>query len=309
MGSLSSAPPRNTPHSPAISKPPSAASTPSGSAASGWLRAMPRSIASILRCSPASESPAPRPVISATGRPSSTLATALDVVVLPMPISPVASSWAPVCFCARTSAMPAAIACTACARVIAGPVVKSAVPAAIRQSAAPGTGAPAMPISTGTTSQWAAAAMRQTLVRRAVRFSSTARVTEASVWLTPCATTPLSAQSTSTARRLTSGTGSPVSAAASSTMASSRPSPPKGFASAAQWAWAAARAASSGGVTAASRFFSSFSVMMFPLYNVRLQPQSASAAAYLPSRDAENPRRDVHWQSRTPTAARLPWQR
>ena len=71
-----------------------------------------------------------------------------------------------------------------------------------------------MPISTGTTSQWAAAAMRQTLVRRAVRFSSTARVTEASVWLTPCATTPLSAQSTSTARRLTSGTGSPVSAAA-----------------------------------------------------------------------------------------------
>ena len=54
--------------------------------------------------------------------------------------------------------------------------VKSAVPAAMRQSAAPGTGAPAMPISTGTTSQWAAAAIRQTLVRRAVR-SSTARVT------------------------------------------------------------------------------------------------------------------------------------
>ena len=102
---------------------------------------------------------------------------------------------------------------------------------------------------------------------------------------------------------------SPVSAAASSTMASSRPSPPKGFASAAQWAWAAARAASSGGVTAASRFFSSFSVRMFPLYTVRLQPQSASAAAYLPSRDAENQRRYVHWQSRTPTAAHLPWQR
>ena len=32
---------------------------------------------------------------------------------------------------------------------------------------------------------------------------------------------------------------SPVSAAASSTMPSSRPSPPRGFASAAQWAWAA----------------------------------------------------------------------
>ena len=37
------------------------------------------------------------------------------------------------------------------------------------------------------------------------RFSSTARVTLASVWLTPCATTPLSAHSTSTARLARSG--------------------------------------------------------------------------------------------------------
>ena len=39
---------------------------------------MPRRIASSLRPSPASESPAPRPVIRSTGSPKSTAATALD---------------------------------------------------------------------------------------------------------------------------------------------------------------------------------------------------------------------------------------
>ena len=132
MGIFSNAPPKNTPHSPAMSNPPSAASTPSGSAASGRLTAIPRSITSILRRSPASESPAPRPVISATGRPSNTDATAEEVVVFPMPISPVASSCTPARFCARTNARPAAMACTACARVMAGPAVKSQVPGAMR---------------------------------------------------------------------------------------------------------------------------------------------------------------------------------
>ena len=220
-----------------------------------------------------------------------------------MPISPVASSRTPFCFWVRTNSIPAAIACTACSRVIAEPWVKSRVPRATRRSTAPGTGTPAMPMSTGTTSQWAAAAIQQTLVRRAVRFSSTARVTLASVWLTPCATTPLSAQSTSTARRVKSGAGSPVSAAAASTIVSNWPSPPSGFASAAQWACAAARAASSGGATVLSRFFSSVSVMVVPLYNVRRRTQSAAAAASRPNTNAEILRRDVHWQNRTPIAA------
>ena len=198
------------------------------------------------------------------------------------------------------------MACTACARVMAGPAVKSQVPGAMRYSAAPATGAPAIPISTGTTAHRAAAAMRQTLVRRATRFSSTARVTAASVWLTPCATTPLSAQSTSTARRSKAGAAFPVRAAASSIIVSSAPSPPRGFASAAQCAWAAARADSSGGVTVRSRVISSFSVMFFPLYSGRPRPQSASATAYRPSTDAENPHRDAHWQSRRSTAVHLP---
>lgn len=59
-------------------------------------------MAATLRRSPSSERPAPRPVISTGARPSSTLATALAVVVLPMPISPVASRRTPFSFCVRT---------------------------------------------------------------------------------------------------------------------------------------------------------------------------------------------------------------
>ena len=228
-----------------------------------------------------------------------------------MPISPVASIWIPAGarFCARTSSIPWAMACTTCVRVMAGPRVKSAVPGAMRQSTAPGTGAPAMPISTGTTVQWAAAAIRQTLVRRAARFCSTARVTLASVWLTPWATTPLSAHSTSTARRVRAGVSVPVSAAASSTIVSSRPSPPRGFASAAQWACAAARVVSSGGVTVDSKVFSSCSVMVFPFYNGRRRQQSGGAAAYPPSTGAGTPRTNARWQSRRPSCAHWPWRR
>ena len=244
-----------------MSKPPSLDSTSSGSAASGWLQAMPRRMASSLRASPASERPAPRPVMTSTGWPSRTAATALDVVVLPMPISPVASSWHPCAFCARTSSMPAAMASTAWVRVMAGPWVKSAVPAAMRRGTTPGTGAPAMPISTGTTSQRAVFAIWQTLVRRAARFSATARVTLWSVWLTPWATTPLSAQSTRTARRSKASCAVPVRAAASSSRVSSAPSPPSGLARLAQWACAAARAVSLGGVMVVRSCFSSGSVM------------------------------------------------
>ena len=73
-----------------MSKPPSLASTSSASWLSGPLTAMARLMAETLRSSPSSESPAPLPVTCSTGSPSSTEATALEVVVLPMPISPVA---------------------------------------------------------------------------------------------------------------------------------------------------------------------------------------------------------------------------
>ena len=47
-------------------------------------------MAEILRKSPASDRPAPRPVNSLGARPSSAQETAVAAVVLPMPISPVA---------------------------------------------------------------------------------------------------------------------------------------------------------------------------------------------------------------------------
>ena len=197
------------------------------------------------------------------------------------------------------------MASTASARVMAGPLVKSAVPAAMRQSRTPGTGAPAMPRSTGSTSQCAACAIRQTLVRRAARFSATARVTLWSVWLMPCATTPLSAQSTATARREKSNCAVPVSAAASSSIVSSAPSPPKGLARLAQWAWAAARAVSSGGVMAASNCISSASVIFVILCvskSAAPPAQSGGAGQCQPSKDAGNRRTNLRLQSRIPTA-------
>ena len=153
-----------------------------------------------------------------------------------MPISPVASRVTPCAFCSRTSAMPLATASTACSRRMAGPWVKSVVPEATRQFRTPGTGSPAMPMSTGTTSHRAVRAIWQTLVRRAARFSATVRVTLWSVWLTPCATTPLSAQRTRTARLERSSAALPVRAAADSSVVSSAPSPPSGIARLAQWA-------------------------------------------------------------------------
>ena len=201
--------------------------------------------------------------------------------------------------------MPSPMACTASARLMAGPAVKSIVPAAMRQFRTPGTGSPAMPISTGTTSQWAARAIWHTLVRRIARFSATARVTSCPVWLTPCATTPLSAQSTTTARRERSNSALPVRAAASSIMVSSRPSPPRGFARLAQWACAAARAASSGGVIPAKSAFSSVSVILVILLFcciVLPHAQSVPAGACPPSINAGSPHRNSRLQSRIPTA-------
>ena len=303
-GTPSAAPPRKTPQRPAMSKPPNLARTSSGSAGSGALTAMPVSMAAILRARPASERPAPRPVMRETGCPSSTAATALEVVVLPMPISPVASRRLPFAFWARTSATPLPMASTASARDMAGPQVKSCVPSAMRQSSTPGTWGPAMPRSTGTTWQWAVRAIWQTLVRRAARFWATARVTLLSVWLTPWATTPLSAQRTRTARLLKSNAALPVRAAASSSIVSSAPRPPRGLARLAQWAWAAARAASSRGVMAPQRVLSSVSVILFPRDIAGRPPQSAEAGACRPNTNAGSPHRNARLQSRSPRFSR-----
>ena len=49
-------------------------------------------MAAFLRCKPASDKPAPRPVISSGEQRMSAHAMAVEAVVFPMPISPVAIS-------------------------------------------------------------------------------------------------------------------------------------------------------------------------------------------------------------------------
>ena len=78
--------------------------------------------------SPASLKPAPLPVISSTAQPESTAATALLVVVFPIPISPVASREYPSSFKRCTSSIPTPIAANVSASVIAGSFKKSLVP-------------------------------------------------------------------------------------------------------------------------------------------------------------------------------------
>ena len=60
----------------------------SASEASGAFNSIACATTSRFRTRPASESPAPRPTTSSTGRPRRAAVTALDVVVLAMPISP-----------------------------------------------------------------------------------------------------------------------------------------------------------------------------------------------------------------------------
>ena len=178
---------------------------------------------------------------------------------------------------------------------MAGPRVMSAVPLAMRRFKMPGAPAKSrIPMSTGTTSQWATAAIRQTAVRCPARPRAAAAVTLLSVWVTPWATTPLSAQSTSTARGERAISVLPVRAAMSSSAVSSRPSPPSGCAQAAQRAWAAARAASSGGAIA-----------MFILVSPLRPLQSALPAGAVPQNTgAGTPRTEWAWRSRSATSGR-----
>ena len=131
-GRRAAAAPTMTPTSSAISRPPTAASTPSGSAASGRFTAIARSMAATLRRRPASSTPVPRPVTASGGAPVITAVIALAAVVLPIPISPSPTTSASEISPVSTSARPIAMARSASSGVIAGPRVMSAVPARTR---------------------------------------------------------------------------------------------------------------------------------------------------------------------------------
>ena len=127
-GIPNTAPPMNTPASPAISKPPTLARTSMGSFLSGLLSSIARSMAPIFFLRPSLLSPAPRPVTSAGSLSSRTEVMAALVVVLPIPISPVARRVYPSSASSRTILIPTSIALMASSRLIAGPTAILSVP-------------------------------------------------------------------------------------------------------------------------------------------------------------------------------------
>lgn len=189
-------------------------------------------MAAFLRASPSSERPAPRPVMASGSQPSSTLATALAVVVLPMPISPVAKRLTSCSLQSFTSSAPARMACS---RVMAGPFEISPVPLATRRFSTPGCELKSlMPISTGISLQFARRAIRQAGVVPSANPRATMAVTSLPVWVTPWATTPLSAQKINRAFLFRSMSTEPVTDAIWHSASSRRPRLPSGFAQAFQ---------------------------------------------------------------------------
>ena len=165
-----------------------------------------------------------------------------------MPISPVASSVVPAPAWRAARAAPVRTACSAWARLMAGPAVMSPVPLPTRQDSTPSVGAKSkMPMSTGTTRHRAAwghpadgaLARRQPPGHRRRCLGAGLGhplghhpVVGAEDQHRPAAEIQLCAA---------------VRAAASSSMVSSRPRLPRGWASEAQRRWAASRAAWSAG--------------------------------------------------------------
>ena len=212
---------------PAMSKPPTLERTSIASSGSGFSRASDWSMTSIFRFKPASDSPAPLPVSRRGSAPSRAHATALAVVVLPMPISPVAIIEYPFSCSSLTREAPVRIARSQSSRDMARVRKKLPVPRKTCTSRTPSTGR-SMPISTGNTSAPATFAILHTVALPAAMFPATVAVTSLPVCVTPSATTPLSAQNVSTQRLTpTCASGMPSICA---TMSSNNPMPLSGLA-------------------------------------------------------------------------------
>ncbi len=185
----------------ACSKPPTAASTPSGSDGSGWCSSSARRTTSVLRASVSSLMPVPRPVTSAGSAPVNTEMRAADAVVFAMPISPVSRALLPAATRSRAVSMPTSMACLASSRVIAGPAVMSDVPARILRGSSPGVAGRSAETPTSTTQTsaptWAAKALHTAPPPR--KFATIWAVTSCGHGVTPWACTPWSPAKIATA--------------------------------------------------------------------------------------------------------------
>ena len=246
-GKPKAAPPSTTPAMAAISAPPRAPSAPRGVRVRRWFTSRARATAAFLRARPSSERPAPRPVTSPASRPRKWVARALAVVVLPMPISPTANRRTPSSLACRARSMPTQRAASVWSAVRAGPRAMLPVPLTTRRRKSPGQGGISrMPTSTGITSAPARRAKTQALEVPPARARATRAVTSGPVWLTPSATTPLSAQNTSSRRGEREISALPVRAATRQRLSSNSPKLPRGLPTLSHWRWQRERAASSG---------------------------------------------------------------
>ena len=237
----------NSPHMAAMSYPPTLASTSTGSPGSGRFRSIALRMTAAFLLTPSAGSPAPAPVTASGSMDSNTAVTAELVVVLPMPISPAARSPYPASASSRALPIPASMANSASSRVIAGPLAMLAVPQQVFLFSTRGVST-AMPTSTGNRSAPALLHMIAAQDLPSTKFSATTAVVSCPVWLTPSATTPLSAQKMTNAFLRISGSAVPCIAEMRTSISSSAPSPYKGFAIRFQRALHADAAFSSGGL-------------------------------------------------------------
>ena len=188
-------PPMHVPAIAAISSPPTLHNVSKASASLKWYLDIACSIICFLWIRPSLLNPAPFPVISSTGLSSNTLATALEVVVLPIPISPMAMILTPSAAFCPTSSIPVKIACWHCSALMAGSLAKLRVPGIILCCVSPAwLTTSSIPTSTGVTFAPAWPAIILMLALPSAILWATIEVTLLSDWLIPSATTPLSAQ-------------------------------------------------------------------------------------------------------------------
>ncbi len=179
---------------------------------------------------------------------------AADAVVLAMPMSPLTSRSAPESTSAEATAMPASMAASACARLIAGPWVMSAVPWATlcRNRFGESGRSVATPTSTTVTLAPICRARALTTAPPAARLATIWAVTSCGQGVTPCACTPWSAANTAIAGCFGTGGGQdPAMPASCEPTSSRRPMDPRGLVSSAWRASASAAAVREGGLMAA----------------------------------------------------------
>ena len=176
--------------------------------------------------------PVPRPVTWATGAPVKQAATALEGVVLAMPISPVPKMTPSVAY-SPAIPIPTSMHLTASSRVIAGPFLILPLPLTTFRFTRPSASAKSKstPISTTTTSAPTCFAITFIPAPPFRKFKTICGVTSFGKAETPSSATPWSAAKTKMTRRSIRGVSSPVMATILLANSSSPPRLPFGFVS------------------------------------------------------------------------------